>query len=217
LQTAGRAMPAESPQALLFDLGGVVIDIDIERMLRHWMPHSRLSFREMQQRLNMDEPFRQHERGELDAVSYMAHLARSFELDTDTDTVAVGWNAILVDEIPATLDLVEQVRERVPCYAFSNTSAIHRDVWSSRFPRVSRAFHQLFLSFEMGLRKPERAAFDAVAAAIGVAPGSILFFDDTEENVAGARVAGYDTVHVQSPRDVHGALADRGLISAGGD
>jgi putative hydrolase of the HAD superfamily len=210
-------MPPDAPHALLFDLGGVVIDIDIERMLRHWMPHSRLSIREMRQRLHMDEPFRQHERGELDAASYMAHLAASFELEADADTVAVGWNAILVDEISSTLDLIERLRERVPCYAFSNTSAIHRDVWSSRFPRVTTMFQRLFLSFELGLRKPERAAFDTVASAIGVTPESILFFDDTEENVDGARAAGFDTVHVQTPRDVHAALVERGLIRAGGD
>jgi putative hydrolase of the HAD superfamily len=206
-------MPSDAPKALLFDLGGVVIDIDIERMLRHWMPHSRLSIREMRQRLHMDEPFRQHERGELDAAGYMAHLAASFELQADADTVAVGWNAILVDEISTTLDLIEQLQEQVPCYAFSNTSAIHRDVWSSRFPRVTTTFQRLFLSFELGLRKPERAAFDAVASAIGVAPRSILFFDDTEENIDGARAAGFDTVHVQTPHDVHAALVERGLIS----
>jgi putative hydrolase of the HAD superfamily len=170
----------------------------------------------MRQRLHMDEPFRQHERGELDAASYMAHLAASFELEADADTVAVGWNAILVDEISSTLDLIERLRERVPCYAFSNTSAIHRDVWSSRFPRVTTMFQRLFLSFELGLRKPERAAFDTVASAIGVTPESILFFDDTEENVDGARAAGFDTVHVHTPRDVHAALVERGLIHARG-
>jgi putative hydrolase of the HAD superfamily len=59
----------------------------------------------------------------------------------------------------------------------------------------------------MGLRKPERAAFERVARAIGVAPGRILFFDDTEANVAGARAAGFQAVHVRSPEDVAAALA----------
>jgi putative hydrolase of the HAD superfamily len=164
----------------------------------------------------MDEPFRQHERGELDGTGYMAHLAATFELDADTETVADGWNAMLVGEIPATLDLIERVRERLPCYAFSNTSAIHCTVWASRFPRVATAFQRLFLSYELGLRKPERAAFDAVVSAIGVAPDDILFFDDTAENVEGARAAGLDAVLVRSPPDVRSALAERGLVPTHG-
>ena len=74
------------------------------------------------------------------------------------------------------------------------------------------AFDRVFLSFEMGLRKPERAAFDAIAEAIDTPLSSVLFFDDTIENVEAARAAGLPAVHVQSPVDVRQALAEIGLL-----
>lgn len=199
-------------KALLFDLGGVVIDIDIERMLRHWLPHSALDLAQMRERLHPDDPYRRHERGEIEGPAYMTHLAEVFELDADIDTIANGWNAMLVDQVNPTLDLVEAVRGRIPCHVFSNTSALHRAVWARRFPRITQLFDQLFLSFEIGMRKPDRAAFAKVTGAIGVDPASVLFFDDLAENVEGARAAGLKAIQVRSPRDVATALDEQGLI-----
>ena len=205
------AIHSRQVSALLFDLGGVVIDIDFQRMLQHWLPHSRLTLDQMRNRMRPDAAYRQHERGELPDQAYMAHLAAVFELDMALTDVATGWNAMLVDQIDATLDLIDQVRGQVPCHAFSNTSAIHHGIWSTRFPRVAEVFDRLFLSFELGLRKPDIAAFHAVSNEIGVEPGEILFFDDTADNVAGARGAGLQGVHVKGPTDVRRALAERGL------
>jgi putative hydrolase of the HAD superfamily len=198
--------------ALLFDLGGVVIDIDLQRMLQHWLPHSRLTLEQMHSRLHPDTAYRLHERGELADRAYMAHLSEVFELETDLDTVAQGWNAMLVGQIDATLDLIDRIHKDIPCHAFSNTSAIHHSVWSSRFPRVTTIFDRLFLSFELGLRKPDREAFHAVSNELGLEPREILFFDDTADNIAGARRAGLQGVHVSGPADVARALGNLGLL-----
>ena len=59
----------------------------------------------------------------------------------------------------------------------------------------------------MGLRKPEPAAFAAIAAAINVPLERILFFDDTRANVDGALAVGMQAVHVRSLADIKNALA----------
>lgn len=202
-----------SIEALLFDLGGVVIDIDFERMFRHWLPQSRLSLQQMQERFRVDEPFKQHERGELGTGDYMRHLGRQLELDASEDQIAAGWNALLGEQIDSALDLVDTARKHLPCYAFSNTTAVHRSEWARRFPRVFDSFEQLFLSFELGIRKPDLEAYRFVAGKIGVAPERILFFDDTGENIKGARAAGLNAVQVHSPSDVERALAGLDALS----
>lgn len=204
-----RKLPVE---ALLFDLGGVVIDIDVERMFAHWAPLSRLPPEELRARLVIDEAFEQHERGELSTDAYMDHLRHQLDLDGSIDQVVAGWNALLVDQIDTTLDLIDNLRPEVPCYAFSNTSAVHRAVWETRFPRVMSAFERLFLSFEMGMRKPDPEAYRAVADEIVTRPGAILFFDDTLSNVTGASAAGLQAVQVLRPDDVTAALRDVGLL-----
>jgi putative hydrolase of the HAD superfamily len=57
------------------------------------------------------------------------------------------------------------------------------------------------------LRKPEAEAYDYVVRAIGVSADRIVFFDDSLENIEGARARGLQAVHVKSGADLADALA----------
>ena len=194
--------------ALLFDLGGVIIDIDFTRALQSWSNHSRLSIDEIERRFKMDEAFQRHERGEIECREYFTHLRLILELEASDDEISQGWNAIFVEEITATIDYIAAIRTELPCYAFTNSNPTHQDFWTAAFPTAMDVFEQIFVSSEMGLRKPEREAFEAIAAATGNRLDEILFFDDTEENVVGARVAGMPAVLVNSHVDIEQALAE---------
>jgi putative hydrolase of the HAD superfamily len=194
--------------ALLFDLGGVIIDIDFTRALQSWSIHSRLSIDEIERRFKMDEAFRRHERGEIECREYFTHLRQILELEASDAEIRQGWNAIFVDQITATIDYIVAIRTELPCYAFTNSNPTHQDFWMAAFPTAMNAFEQIFVSSEMGLRKPERKAFEAIAAATGNRLDEILFFDDSEENVIGARVAGMPAVLVNSHADIEQALSE---------
>lgn len=199
-------------QALLFDLGGVLIDIDFTCAFKHWQPISRLSLEELTAAFSFDLPYQQLERGEITAAKYFAHLKESLQLQDDPAHIAEGWNAIFRDEITETLGLIQAARAHVPCYAFTNTNAAHKAAWTARYPAVVQAFERIFVSSEMGLRKPERRAFEYIAHALGVPLGAIMFFDDLAENVAGAAAAGLQAVHVRGPADVRAALVAIGCV-----
>ena len=194
--------PMPAPQALLFDLGGVLVDVDFSRALSAWLPHSSLPAGELKQRFRFDGAYERHERGEIDAHTYFDHLRSTLHLSASYEEIARGWNAIFVREITATRLLVQAARQALPCYAFTNTNATHMACWTALFPQVFTAFDRVFASFEIGLRKPERAAFEHIWHATGMAASSILFFDDSAENVQGASAAGLQTVWVRSPEDV---------------
>jgi len=201
----------QPPLALLFDLGGVVIDIDFERVLRAWQPLSARPLDELRAAFCFDAHYERHERGEIGAEAYFAHLAARLGLQASPAQVAAGWNAVFVGEIAQTTRLVQALRARVPCYAFTNTNATHQAEYTARYPGLHDAFERIFASHEIGFRKPERRAFAHVAQAMGVAPGAILFFDDSPANVEGARAAGLQAALVRTPEDVAAALAAAGL------
>lgn len=203
---------ATKVQALLFDLGGVLIDVDFNRVLEHWQPISRLSLEELKAAFSADLPYQQHERGEITAAEYFAHLAGSLQLQHDPVHITEGWNAIFGGEITETLRLVQEARTQIPCYVFSNTNATHQAVWTARYPSLAQSFERIFVSSEMGCRKPERRAFEYVAQAMGVPLNAIMFFDDHPDNVEGARAAGLQAVHVREPADVRNALQTIGLV-----
>ena len=206
-----RVMPDQPIRALLFDLGGVLIDIDFDRVFRSWQPISRLSFEEMKATFRFDLPYRQHERGELDATAYFAHLRAQLALEDDHARIVDGWNAVFAGEIAATLRMARAARLQLPCHVFSNTNTTHKQAWSARYPAIAASFDHVFASCDIGLRKPEREAFEHVAHAIGIPPRAIMFFDDSPENVAGAAGCGLRAVHVRHPADVAAALRGIGI------
>ncbi|WP_431096567.1 HAD-IA family hydrolase [Polaromonas aquatica] len=206
-------MPTHHIQALLFDLGGVLIDVDFNRVLEYWQPISRLTIEELKATFSSDLPYQQHERGEITAAQYFAHLAVNLELQDDLAHITQGWNAIFGGEITETLNLVREARAHLPCYVFSNTNATHQAVWTALYPSLAQSFERIFVSSEIGYRKPERRAFEYVANAMGVPLDAILFFDDHPDNVEGARAAGLQAVQVRGPADVRAALQRIGCVA----
>lgn len=201
----------QAPRALLFDLGGVLIDIDFTRALQAWAPHSTLPLAQLHQLFRHDLQYERHERGEIDAAEYFDHLAATLQLTATHEEIRRGWNAIFVGEIVQTRRLVEAMRKVVPCYAFTNTNASHMAAWSTLFPGVVDAFDRIFASHELGLRKPEAAAFERVCHLAGVAAASTVFFDDLPHNVQAASHFGLQAFLVRSPQDIANGLRAVGL------
>jgi putative hydrolase of the HAD superfamily len=192
--------------ALLFDLGGVVMSLDWDRAFSRWAADSGVPADALRARYRFDLPYERHERGEIAEHEYYASLRASLGIDLSDAQWAAGWGAIFVDEITPTVRLIEAVKDRVPVYAFSNSNPAHERVWSRQFAPALAHFRKVFVSSSMGARKPERAAFEVIAREIGVPLPHILFFDDTLENVEGARAAGLQAVHVRTPHDIRRAL-----------
>ena len=199
-------------RALLFDLGGVLIDIDFDRVFRHWAGLSGKPYEVIREHFVFDAHYHRYERGETDDAAFFDYVRRTLDLDASDEQILEGWNAVFIGLNQAVMTMVRQAAEQLPSYAFTNTSGSHQRAWSSAYPDIITAFRRVFSSAEMGLRKPDRNAFDAVVRDIGVDAPSILFFDDMPQNVAGARDAGLQTVRVTSPADVRRGLAGLGLV-----
>ena len=200
-------MKAGDIDALLFDLGGVLLGIDFERVVARWAELAGVPVGTLKARFDHGLPYQRHERGEIDAAAYYAALRGSLGIDIGDAQFEDGWNRVFADEIAPTVALMPRLAQRIPLYLFSNTNETHRRHWMEHHAEALRPFKRIFVSSEMGLRKPERASFEHIAREIGVPPHRILFFDDTLENVEGARAAGVPTVWVRSPADVERAVA----------
>jgi HAD superfamily hydrolase (TIGR01509 family) len=202
-------------RAVLFDLGGVVVDIDFDRALAAWGRHSRLPPERLRAAFRQDEPYERHETGALPAEGFFAHLRQVLELECGDEAVRAGFNAILVAQIEETVRLLDAIRPEVPRYAISNTNAVHVDEIRRVFPGLLGRFTRVFASHEIGHRKPDAAAFQHVLQQIAVPAPEVLLFDDLQPNVDAARALGLQAVLVTSPADVRAALEPRGLLRAG--
>ena len=197
--------------ALLFDLGRVVLDIDFNRTLRRWAQDSGCEPVQLAQRFLRDDLYHRHEKGEISDAVYFAGLRASLGINlTDAQFIA-GWNAIFVGEIPGINQLLARAARHLPLYAFSNTNAAHVACFSEKYAEVLSHFREVFLSSTVRLRKPDTDAYAYVVKAIGVPAERIVFFDDLAENVEGARAHGLKAVLVTSPDDVVRTLDALGI------
>jgi putative hydrolase of the HAD superfamily len=202
-----------STRAVLFDLGGVVLDIDFGRALASWGRHSRLPPEQLRAAFAFDGPFQRHETGHLDDDTYFGHLRQALQLECGLDEVRAGFNAILIGEIAQTVQVLDALRQRVPCYAISNTNPAHVAHMESAFPGLLSRFTRVFTSHEIGHRKPQPQAFEHVLRAIGLPAHEVLLFDDLQPNVEAARALGLQAVLVRGPEDVRSALCARQLMA----
>lgn len=202
-----RFMTMRDIDAWLFDLGNVVVGIDFDLAFKHWARTASCSADDLRARFHFDEAYERHERGEITATEYFAVLRKALAVDLSDEELTDGWNAIYTGAIDAVVAQLPAMARCRPLYAFTNTNLCHHAVWSPLHAQDLQHFEHIFLSCHLGLRKPEAAAFAAVARHINVPMEKILFFDDTEENVVGARAVGMPAVWVRSPSDVIEAVA----------
>jgi glucose-1-phosphatase len=197
--------------ALLFDLGRVVLDLDFTRTLAFWADHAGCDMEHLTARFARDELYRSHEKGEISDAEFFEGLRTSLGVELSDAQLIEGWNAIFVGEMPGIKPVLARAAQRLPLYAFSNTNNPHIEYFSGRYADVLGHFREIFLSSSIGLRKPDAEAYDHVVKAIGIPAERIVFFDDLAENIAGARECGLIAVHVTSPADLTGALAALGI------
>jgi glucose-1-phosphatase len=200
-----------SADALLFDLGRVVIDVDFTKTLTCWAGHAGCEPALLIPRFGPNEAFRRHETGEINDAQFFAALRTSLGIGISDAQFLEGWNAIFAGEMPGIDPLLARAARRLPLYAFSNTNPPHVAHFTQAFAGVLGHFREVFLSSTIGLRKPDAAAYDHVVKAIGVPAQRIVFFDDLAENIEGARARGLHAIQVRSSDDVARALAALGI------
>ena len=197
--------------ALLFDLGRVVLDIDFSKAITCWAGHAGCQPEAIVARYVRGEAYRLHETGKISDEAYFASLRSALGIGISDAQFLEGWNAIFTGEMPDIERHLARAARQMPLYAFSNTNQPHVDHFSKEYADLLGNFREMYLSSSIGLRKPDAEAFDHVVASIGVPAERIVFFDDLAENIEGARARGLTAVHVTSPADVGNALRALGI------
>ena len=124
-----------------------------------------------------------------------------------TRNCLTGRTPSLSERCPGVSKLLAKAAGSFPLYAFTNSNREHEQYWSKQFSGILSNFKEVYVSSTIGLRKPEAEAYDYVVRAIGVSADRIVFFDDSRENIEGARARGLQAVHIKSGADLADALA----------
>jgi glucose-1-phosphatase len=201
---------AESIDVVLFDLGGVLIEIAGVRAMLELTGIEREE--ELWQRWLTCRWVRLFESGQCSETEFAAGVVADWQLDLGASAFLQAFGDWPTGPLPGAAELVALTRASVATGCFSNTNALH---WHhiAAWP-LTGLFDHRFLSFELGLLKPDIAAFAQVADLLKVPAGRVLFLDDNAVNVAGAAAAGFQAARAAGIDEARHRLVEAGVLGA---
>jgi putative hydrolase of the HAD superfamily len=206
-------VPHSSIEVLLFDLGGVLVELTGVPVMLQWLDHS-LSEEELWGRWLQSPAVRQFELGRTSVAEFGAAVVLEFGLPVDAEQfidVFTRWPQGLY---PGVLPLLESLQGSFQLACFSNNNQIH---WERICQDMGLGvyFKSSYASHLIGRLKPDKEAFEYVAASLGGSPKRILFLDDNRLNVEGALSVGMQARRTMGFPEVLTALTEFGVVADG--
>ncbi|MBI1301550.1 MAG: HAD-IA family hydrolase [Alphaproteobacteria bacterium] len=190
---------------LIFDLGNVIYDIDYSLTFNKLNSRLQESDHELGKKFMVSDTHFNLEMGKISEEIFRNGVREYFKQDWDDAWIDEIWNALLVDIPMDRIQLLLRLKQQYKLYLLSNTNSIHFKIVEQVFRQKlddtewSMLFDKVFLSHEMGLRKPSEEIYREVVRQIGGEAHECLFFDDLPENLKGAEKVGMKTYHIDQP------------------
>lgn len=198
-------MLVASVKNLIFDLGGVILDLSVDHTLQSFASLSNMSKGRVQEIYVSAPGFLEYEKGMIDDAAFRDFVRKTFSISADDDAIDDCWNAMLRGIPAIKLDLLMKLQNEFQVFLLSNTNAIHlHHINELILPRgrqksLDDYFHKAYYSHRMRKRKPDAEIFEQVLEENHLVPEQTLFLDDYAVNIEGAKSLGIKTVHVTSP------------------
>ena len=192
-------MNIESVKNILFDLGGVILNIDYQKAIDAFVDlgisKETLEYSQKEQ----NELFDQLEIGKITADQFRDGLRALSYLGLSDEEIDKAWNSLLLDLPIKRIELLNSLKGKYNLYLLSNTNIIHYEAYTENVKKehgmdgLEPLFLKTYLSHEIGKRKPDVETFEWVCKDARINPSETLFIDDSLQHIEGAKKIGLKT------------------------
>lgn len=192
-------------QALLFDLGNVLLPIDLRLTYQAFSRFSgAYSADEIEKITHQEGLWQAYEAGLTDEASFRTSIKSRFEMVCHDDDFDEAFNALLLGFHDGLYPFLSDLADKFDLFLLSNTSSIHAKIFLSNQlgpegQNVFDLFQKIFLSFEMGLIKPDPQIYMKVLKEMEFPASQVMFFDDNFSNIESAQNLGIQSIHIVDP------------------
>ena len=196
-------------KAIIFDLGGVLIDVDMPRCLNNikalgvdvdsltrTSSESNAQISTICEGVTISGALHEYQIGKIPTDKFITMIQQMSNPDTTRQQVLDAWNSCLLTLPKYKLNFVKQLRSKgYATYLLSNTNDAHwKYILETSFPEPAEYyFDKTFLSQEMGMAKPDTEIYAEVLRQIGIPANECLFIDDSSDNCKAAETLGIHT------------------------
>jgi FMN phosphatase YigB (HAD superfamily) len=190
--------------SIIFDLGGVLFDIDYSYTQRAFMALGAKEFNKLYSQQKQEGIFDEFEKGKVSASYFRAEVKRFLPSNTSEKQIDEAWNALLIGFPAEKIRLLERLKKQYRLFLLSNTNDIHLPAVLDMIDNahgdgiMAKLFEKEYYSCRMGMRKPDMEIFETVCVENKLDISSTLFIDDSIQNIEGARKFGLYSLHYNS-------------------
>ncbi len=184
---------------IIFDLGGVLLDIDYNKTI---IAFEQLGFKNFKSNFSpykMDALFENLETGKISETTFYESIKAISINPLSNNQIKNAWNALMLSFRTDSLAFLEKISSKYNLYLLSNTNSIHLTAFDEIFkkdagkPSLDAYFIKSYYSNIIGLRKPDTAIYSFVLQDAGIKASETLFIDDLANNIEGAKAVGINT------------------------
>jgi glucose-1-phosphatase len=197
-------------EALLFDLGKVLVDFDFDLGMKHFGARTPLSPEEFKSIILDQTWVRRYEHGEISTAEFHRYLREHGKLEMSLLEFHEAWASVFLPGLIVPEELLANLKARYPLILVSNTNESHAEFVSKNYRVLDYFDHKIF-SHEVGSMKPDRKIYDAAIAASGKPAEALFFTDDRVENIESAANLGIRAHQFHSVLKLVKALQNNGV------
>lgn len=196
-------------KAVIFDFGGVIININYNDTIDAFKALGISDFEAMYSQAQQSNLFNEIEIGQISAQRFINGLMDFLPEGTSPNAIVHAWNAMIKDVPVETIELLLKLKNQgYKIFLLSNTNEIHitpaLKAWNKSSDKlITDVFNHVYLSHEMGMRKPHKEIFEFVCAEQGLNKKETLFIDDSIQHIEGAKEAGLNTHQLTKQTDIY--------------
>ncbi|MFP5471100.1 MAG: HAD family hydrolase [Bacteroidia bacterium] len=185
---------------IIFDLGGVIFDVDYHRTSQAFKDLGCSNFDELYSQQKQSGLFNELETGNISTQAFVNELLRILPKGITPKQIINAWNAMLIGVPQIRLNKLLEHKQNYRTFLLSNTNAIHEDAFTKMIVEKNKIdsfapfFEQLYFSHRIGLRKPNKEIFEFVLEQNNLLPEETLFIDDSPQHLIGAEKTSIKTV-----------------------
>jgi putative hydrolase of the HAD superfamily len=193
---------------IIFDLGGVILPIDISRTTEAYRQLGISNIDELFGHGHAGSFVKEYEKGKIDDREFIDSFKSLISEPVEDEIIINAWNALLLDFPSERIDLLKALKSRYRIFLFSNTNSIHHRAFSADYKSFSDGenFDDLFevawYSHIIKMRKPDVEAFHFIINDAGLIAEETIFIDDAMVNVEGAGKAGLKGIHLTGDKSI---------------
>lgn len=196
----------KNAKAIIFDLGGVILNIDYKLTIAAFEKLGVKNADSFYSKKVQDPIFDKLEAGAISPKEFLEQLQKECD-NASIELVENAWNAMLLDLPQSRLNYIKTLKNNYQIFLLSNTNAIHirafkNKIGAEKWKAFSSVFDKMYLSHEIGLRKPNKEAFQIILEENKLTPNEVFFIDDSFQHIEEAKKLGISCRYLQKGEDI---------------